>query len=266
MKTKVPYLPILITVFLLSLLIAIIPFTGKKERPEEEKAAGKESGRGEISSSSIITDAIKAHGGPEALGAMRTVRMKTASVLLTEGREHAEESAFYRFPDGMRSEARIGNDTYIQAYFRGAAWIMEKMEVQDADPGTSEFLRRSLKHFPNFLLAAVDPAAVTLMRGSSFIEGEALHTISVIDTESDETVLCISPDDYLVRRMEYSVFAGVTEEHVRLDLTDFHQHAGVVLPHKVNITMNGMLVQETNVLGYELNLPLPDSLFEKPRR
>lgn len=266
MKTKVPYLSILITVFLLSLLITIIPFTGKKEQQEEEKTSGEQSGEGEISSSGIITAAIKAHGGPEVLGTMRTLRMKTASVLLAEGRERAEESAFYRFPDGMRSEARIGNDMYVQTYFRGAAWIMEKGEVQEADRGTREFLRRSLKHFPNFLLAAADPAAVTLMRGTSFIEGKALLTISVIDTESDETILCISPDDFLVRRMEYSVFAGVTEEHLRLDLADFHQHAGVVLPYKVDITMNGMLVQETNVLEYELNLPLPDSLFEKPRR
>lgn len=265
MKTKVPYFSILIAVFLLSLLIAIIPFSGKKERREETKIREEpDATRADLSATDILSSAIKAHGGADALRGLRSVRMRTASTLLAESGEKAEENAFYRFPDAMRSEANIGGAIYIQAYFHGSAWIMSDGKVRDADPGTTEFLRRSLKHFPSYLLTAVDPSAVTLMRGTSFTEGKSLHTIAVIDAESDETVLCISPEDFLVKRMEYSIFAEVTEEHVRLDLSDFRQESGVILPYKVDITVNGVHVQETNVRHYDLNIPLPDSLFEKP--
>lgn len=266
MKTKVPYISILITVFLLSLLIAIIPFSEKKGLPEEKQAPSKQGATGrELSASGIITESLRAHGGADLLAALRSLGMRASSVLLGQGQEVAEESAVYRFPEGMRSEAKIGNDVYVQGYFRSTAWTRTGGEVRDADTGTTELLRRSLKHFPNILLYALDPAAVTLMRGTTFIDGKPYHTLSIIDAESDETILCISAEDFLIHRMEYSVFAGVTEELLRLDFRDFRAHAGVSLPHQVDITMNGMRVQETKIDKYELNLPLPDSLFEKPR-
>jgi len=263
---KAPYIYILIAILALTILVLILPFTKSRQSgdkpPAVSPAALEEPGEQDIIT--ILEKSLKAHGGRDALSSVRSLKMNTSSDLGPEEEEKILEEAFYRFPDQMKSEARIGKDLFVQAYDRGNVWVMEKDSVYQGDMRTAEILRRSLKHFPFFLLQAVDTTSLVLAKDRSFIDGEPYYTVLVIDRDADETTMLISPDTFLLRRMDYPVFAGETEEHLRLDFLDYSETGGVQLPRRVNIFIGGNLVQETKVLTYELNPQLSDSLFEPP--
>ncbi|MFQ6102894.1 MAG: hypothetical protein ACE5OP_01210 [Candidatus Glassbacteria bacterium] len=267
-KSKAPYLYVLFAALLISLLIFIIPFTEKKEPPGRQSVSeeGVESKTNalDLSAYNILIRAEGAYGGSKTISSLKAIQMNTTSLLKSEGGETATEKAYYRFPNRMRSEAHIGAETYIQAYDNGMAWVMENGVVSDGDLRTREILRKSLKHFPNFLIQATDSASLAMIKGKSFIEGKPHYMIYVIDPDSDEFTLWIAMEDFLVKRIDYPVYAGTTEEHMRLDFLSFREKKGLKLPYKVNIFLNGILVQETTVLDYEINPSLPDSLFEKP--
>lgn len=265
-KLTAPYLYILIAILFLTVLILVLPFTGSKESGDESVLVtpGDEEAPDDKSTIGLLMQAIEAHGGEEAISSIRSVRMSTSSYLGPGEEEDVLEEALYRFPDQMKSLARIGDTTYIQTYDRGTSWVMEGDSLFRGDMRTMEILRRSLKHFPFFLLEAIDSTSLVLAKDRSFVDGEPYHTVYVIDRDSDETTILISPDDFLIRRMDYPIFAGETEEHMRLDFLEYKKSGGVQLPHKVLIYIGGNLVQETKVLTYEMNPELADSLFEFP--
>jgi hypothetical protein len=266
-KAKVPYLHILFTVIILTILILIIPFTGQREAPDEFTTDVEDtlSEKSEPTASDILTKVLQAHGGIEKISSIRSIKMTTTSLLGPEKNEYADEAAYYNFPDQMRSEAKIGTDTFIQTYSHGSAWLSENDIVGEADLRTLEILRRSLKHFPNFILQASDSVAIVMIKSKSFIEGKPHYTVFVIDKDSDETTLWIAFDDFLVKRMDYPVFAAETEEHMRLDFSDYRETGGIQFPHSVDIHMNGVLVQQTTVLSYDVNPPVPDSSYFVPQ-
>ena len=265
-KTKVPYLYILIAILLLTVLILIIPFTGRREEPDairqtQEETSGPET---QPTARSILLTALDAHGGMKSISSLNSLKMTTTSSLGPDGRESARETAFYSFPGKMKSEASIGDNTYVQSYNEGSAWYVENGVASPGDRRMIEFLRRSLKHFPNFLIQATDSTAITMIKGKSFIDGKPPYIVYVIDGESDETTLWIDLDELHVSRMDYPVFAGEVEEHVRLDLLDYRKTDGILLPYRVRLYMNGLFAQETTILTYEINPGLNDSLFVSP--
>jgi len=265
-KSKATYFYILIAILFLTILVYVLPFTGLREPGDKSAVDTPDTGikSSEQSAVNILRKALDAHGGRDKISGIRSVRMNTSASLGPEESNEILEEAFYRFPDQMKSEARIGQDLFIQAFNRGTVWVVEGDSVFQGDMRTIEILRRSLKHFPSFLLQAIDSTSLVLTKDRSFINGESYLTIYVIDRDSDETTLLLSPDNFLIRRMDYPVFAGETEEHMRLEFLDYKKISGIQFPHRVNIFIGGLLVQETKVLTYELNPQLPDSLFEFP--
>jgi len=265
-KSSINYAYMLVAAVVLTVLVLVIPLTERVEETGEERAS-KESGEEvmeKLDPAEIISRSIEAHGGRKKLSTLKTIRMSTSALIGTGKREHAEELAYYRFPDMMRSEARIGNESYVQAYDGERAWLLENGGVVDADARTTELLRRSLKHFPNFLLDAADSNAVLVEKGRSFIGGRPQYRIFVLEEDTDETTLWIDASDLLLRRMEYPIYAGESEEWIRLDFKKFSSVDGIILPYEVDIRVNGMLVQETTILDYRVNVPVADSLFARP--
>ncbi len=264
-RKKIPYFYILVAICLLTILILVLPFTMRESEPPPEVA--EETARepdGELTAGEIIERSREAHGGRKELLSLESVQLRTSSILGTQQAEHAEETAWYLFPDRMRSEARIGSTTFVQVYDRGSSWIREGEEISEADMATTEILRRSLKHFPTFLVRAADSTAIAIMKGRSFIDGKPQYRIHIIEQDADETTLWIDSSDYLLRRMDYPVFAGDAEQHMQLDFDSYEKREGIMLPNEVDLYLNGVLIQQTTVLEYRLNVGVPDTLLQRP--
>jgi outer membrane lipoprotein-sorting protein len=117
--------------------------------------------------------------------------------------------------------------------------------------------------FDNPLLAAAAGRKVSLdYSGDVELDGRTLIKLVAVQNFTATSFVYLEPGSYMmVRRDIVRRRAGKTVS-VRTDYADFRPVAGVLMPHRLTVTVDGKKLNETVIERIEANPEVSDALFK----
>lgn len=205
---------------------------------------------------------VEMSGGRDAVAALKSIKAKGVT------RTEQGELMFLMWaerPNRIRTEVTSGERTIAQGWDgEGEPWT--------ADSKTRRItLLRGLAgdelkldaEFDNPLLAAAAGRPVSLdYAGDAESDGRMLIKLIAVQNFTTNSFVYIDPATYMMvrrdipRRRDGKVFT------VRTDYADFKPVGGVMLPHKMTVSVDGKRLNETEIKSIEANPEISESLFK----
>lgn len=209
--------------------------------------------------------AVKAHGGDAFLNVKQLV-LKGSGQVSQGGLDIPVEAVTLTVaePDRNRTEMKTSFGDIILGSPGGGKgrWISAMGNVQDAPPGGSGggdpigLLRQAMQsNLPLRALPDTDGGKSPLSP-----DGKTLQGFAVTDKQGRETSVYAEADTHLVRRISSQSPIGATD----ILLSDYHATEGVQLPGTLRVVQDGKDVVRFTFTGFEINKPIPASLFARP--
>lgn len=171
-------------------------------------------------------------------------------------------------PDRIRLETRAGERMRVQGFDGVAAW--------EADSGVPGQRGRTMDaavaktfvaaaEFDDPLVAGAGRGFVFEFAGEQVREGRRHLRLLVTRNLTEVFTLLIDATSYLVvARVEQRPGAGGRTTQVVTDWSDFRPVAGVLLAHRIKVSADGRLLQETQIAEIEANPSLGSGEFRPP--
>jgi hypothetical protein len=218
----------------------------------------------------IIDQAIKAHGGEDALTRAQTaVRSSTGAIATGAGKDLPfKDEMTWKLPDRFRLTLDVGPDKthLVTVVTPDKGWQMTGGQVTELSPERLEELREEgyvlwlatlapLKKDAGFELA---PLPETKVSGQPAAGVKVAHK-----GHSDASLYFDKQSGLLVKIERHAREAGLTvdKEYVFSDYKDFD---GIKLPTKQQELLNGKRFTELAGIAYKFPRSVEDSTFAKP--
>jgi hypothetical protein len=209
---------------------------------------------------------IEAIGGEERIKALAALR--ATGEVVAAGKKMRFTLIAAR-PDKVRLETENGGRSLVQAtdgrnppwefdtghwppQYRNMAATVAKTFAADAE-------------FDDPLVGGERRGFVIEFAGEVEVEGKKLLRLLVTHQMTETFALLLDPDTYfVVRRLEdrKNAFAGMS--HIVTQYGDFRPVAGVLLPHRIAMAIDGRAVQETRIDTIDANPEIAPDTFTRP--
>jgi zinc protease len=213
----------------------------------------------------LVDRAVRAKGGLEKLRSIRTVRVKSTTILLqaSGGRVEVPTTVFIRYPGAFRVDAEFPNGTLVQAFNAGEYWVQDSRGSREAPPAIAAEIRTNVQRDTIALLLALVDGKVAAAAAEPIIDGaRRLPTVAAEAPSMRRVTLIFDPDTALLLRQRYAdPTAGVMMEEA---YSDYRPVDGIQVAFRAEIRMDGTPIVERNVRAFEYNVALDPSLFTKP--
>lgn len=213
----------------------------------------------------LVDRAVEAHGGLEALQAVKGVIADADTVLATpDGRMEATTRTYVKYPDHVRVDATVGDVRLVQVYADGRGWMKDPGGVRDAPPVMLDEFRASARRDPLALLvgAATGRYRVSLAPEEGE-EGRVLRVVSVSGEGLPPVRMFIAPDGRLAK-LAYELHADRTIQ-VEERFDDYRPVDGMSLPFQATVVRDGVVVVERTITDLRINPALAADTFARPR-
>lgn len=209
--------------------------------------------------------AVKAHGGDAFLNVKQLV-LKGSGQVSQGGLDIPVEAVTLTVaePDRNRTEMKTSFGDIILGSPGGGKgrWISAMGNVQDAPSGGTGggdpigLLRQAMQNnLPVRALPDTDGGKPILSS-----DGKTLQGFALTDKQGKETRVYAEAETHLVRRISSQSPGGATD----ILLSDYHATEGVHLPGALRVVQDGKEVVRFAFTGFEVNKPVPASLFARP--
>jgi outer membrane lipoprotein-sorting protein len=199
--------------------------------------------------------------GMDAMNKVKTAKIE--AVMSSMGME-MKMTMYEKQPDKIRNEIEMtGMNMQIVTVINGDKGYMINPMMGSSEPTPlDEMTLASAKNqriIGSSIARQMKEGKVSLV-GDSEYEGKAAFKIK-IETEAGPAYMYIDKKDYLVRATEMEVSQMGQTYNTTIKMDDYRDVNGIKLAHKMitNAAGQNMVLSYTKV---EMDIPLPDSLFE----
>ena len=215
--------------------------------------------------SALIDRAVRAKGGVDKLRSIRTVRVRSTTMLLqaSGARVEVPTTVFIRYPGAFRVDAEFPNGMLVQAFNAGSYWVHDGKGSREASPEVAAEIRANVQRDTIALLLALTDGKVPVALAQPVIDGaRRLPTVAAEGPAMRRVTLVFDPDTALLLRQQFAhPTAGTMMEEA---YSDYRLVDGIQVAFKAEVRLAGKPIVERTVRTFEYNVPLEASLFTKP--
>lgn len=217
----------------------------------------------------LVARAVRAKGGLELLRSIRTVKASATMTLLDapSGRVEIPMTTSISYPGGFRVDAETPAGPLVQAFNNGEFWVDEgRRGARSAPAAFADEIRGNVQRDSIPMLLALADGRLSATRLPDVTEGgRALKVLEVKGAGMRPIRVMFDPETALIVRQRLSGAAGgagggVTEEA----FSDYRDVSGLKVAFRATVYRNGAPVLERVLRSFEVNVPLPATLFTKP--
>jgi hypothetical protein len=219
----------------------------------------------------VVEEAIKAHGGADALGKMRTVVRKSAGRMTVDDKEvlFADESTV-QLPERWRVEAEL----------RAGEQKLHLLQVVNDDKGwqstggaVAELSAERLKELhedgyarwlTTLLPLTKDPSLRLVPLPEMKVNGEPARGVKVSSKGHADVSLYFDKQSRLLVKMERQALEGGAPVAREETYTGYKEFDGVKLPTKIVQTADGKTLNEITEAAYKFPPKVEETTFAKP--
>ncbi|MBI1750417.1 MAG: outer membrane lipoprotein-sorting protein [Acidobacteria bacterium] len=214
----------------------------------------------------VISKNIQAHGGPDKLKAVRSMRL-SGRMTLGQGLE-APITIEVKRPMQLRMEFTFQGMTAVQAYDGAMGWqIMPFMGKEDPEPLSADDLKevREQADLEGPLMEYKAKGHQVELMGKETVEGTECYKLKLTRKEGDVSFIFLEADSWLEIRMTARRMVRGNELEIETSLGDYKEVQGLILPHVTEFGRKGSpQKQKISIDKIELNVALDDARFKMP--
>jgi zinc protease len=222
--------------------------------------------RGADSASALVDSMIAAKGGLDTLRHVGGIKAVTrAGIATPNGEIEAESTTYLAYPDRVRVETKLPNETVVQVFDGTRAWVQAGGITRDVPEQEVRELRATLRRDTlRLLLAARDG----LLKARSLpdardADGKRLRVVELSGRDFEPLVLYVDPATALVMKQSY-VVGGPGQPLIEEFFSDYKPVNGVQIAFSAAVSRAGERVLERRVTDISINPPLEPALFQRP--
>ena len=209
---------------------------------------------------------LEAIGGKERVDALGALR--ATGQVFAEGKVVRFTMLAAR-PAKLRLETESNGRTLVQATDSAEpAWEMDTATKPAKSRAMDDGVARKFvadAEFDDPLVGGAARGYVFDFAGEMTIEGRKFLRVLVTHRLTDSYSLLIDDDTYFIAmRLEQRMTAGGRKTQVVTHYEDFRPVNGVLIAHKITVSVDGNVSQQTKVLRIEPNPILTDGSFRRP--
>lgn len=211
----------------------------------------------------IVQAALAAHGGREAVAAVKDMKLKTQLLVPTpQGDMPLGGSVSLRFPDRFKMVMQSPIGAMTQVYDGTAGWVQTPQGVKELKGGELEEVRQTLAgHWMPLLLALADGKVAAYFFRSEELNGRPVDVLLLPAAQGEPSLLSFDAETHrVVRQARPAGGAVITEVY-----EDFKEVDKVIFPHRwVTTEPSGDKGMEVKVTEAKFNVGLADKDFARP--
>ena len=232
----------------------------------------------------VLDDAIEAHGGLEALRAIKDFTLKEKGKIHARYQSPSPEPPFVSgtseetlIVDNERvllfddlKTANVGFKNWVQTVIKGTEGqtfdMWSKTVTPIVNPSLNNF-RGQIRRLPPFvLLEALDRAATLRWVGEDEIDGKKQRVVSVIRPDNQQLALSFDAQTNLLTKYDF-LYADpmVGDSIIAQTYTGYRPVGKLKLPSGRVLYNSGGIVQETEFTDLQINTRPADSVFQGPQ-
>jgi zinc protease len=214
----------------------------------------------------VVSRAIAACGGLEALRQVRTIRATAETVMATpEGPLRATTRTFVEYPGRFRVDATLPRGEVVQTYVDGTAWIKDPTGIRDAPaPMRDEFAQSIRRDWVALLLAAIsDKLLGKRLPDDKGLGGRPLHVVELWGEGLSPVRLAIDAETARIAWLSYQATGPGGRATVTESFDDFRPVKGVQFPYMAVVRRDAALVLERRLTDVQVNVTFPPAFFQK---
>jgi len=214
----------------------------------------------------VVSRAIAACGGVEALRQVRTIRATAETVMATpEGPLRATTRTSVEYPGRFRVDATLPRGEVVQTYVDGTAWIKDPTGIRDAPtPMRDEFAQSIRRDWIALLLAAIsDNLAGKRLPDDKGLGGRPLHVVELWGQGLSPVRLAIDAETARIAWLSYQATGPGGRATMTESFDDFRSVKGVEFPYMAVVRRDAALVLERKLTDVQINVTFPPAFFQK---
>jgi len=214
----------------------------------------------------VVSRAIAACGGLEALRQVRTIRATAETVMATpEGPLRATTRTFVEYPGRFRVDATLPRGEVVQTYADGTAWIKDPTGIRDAPtPMRDEFAQSIRRDWIALLLAAIsDNLMGKRLPDDKGLGGRPLHVVELWGEGLSPVRLAIDAETARIAWLSYQATGPGGRATMTESFDDFRSVKGVQFPYMAVVRRDAALVLERKLTDVQVNVTFPPAFFQK---
>jgi hypothetical protein len=224
---------------------------------------------GNLVQAQSLDDILKEHFsaiGQDSLLKVNTQRLKAKMV---QGGVEIPIIQLAKRPNKVRVEGTFQALTFVQTFNGKEGWAVNPFAgVTDPQPMPEDALK-SMKYqsdIDGMLWNWKDKGYTVTYDGKEDMEGTPCYKIKVVTKEGDTFTYYIDSDSYIILRTNSKIKIMGNESEADSYYSNYMHIHGMAVPGKVENKVHDQLMGTIVIDTLDLNMVLPDSLFEKPTK
>lgn len=174
---------------------------------------------------------------------------------------------YQKRPDKARLEAEIQGAKFIQVYDGENGWSIQpwtgSLEPQDMGEDETKSMKQMGDIDGDLYNWKEKDFQLTLI-GEDDMEGTAVFKLKLVKPDGDEYIYFMDVENFVVLRVDAKIMMQGTQIESSSSFSNFKPVSGIVMPFSIEQEINGQLVMQIVFDSVELDVEIPDSMFEKP--
>jgi hypothetical protein len=224
---------------------------------------------GNLVQAQSLDDILKEHFsaiGQDSLLKVNTQRLKGKII---QGGVEIPIIQLAKRPNKVRVEGTFQALTFVQTFNGKEGWAVNPFAgVTDPQPMPEDALK-SMKYqsdMDGMLWNWKDKGYTVTYDGKEDMEGTPCYKIKVVTIEGDTFTYYIDSDSYIMLRTNSKIKIMGNESEADSYYSNYMHIHGMAVPGKVENKVHDQLMGTIVIDTLDLNMVLPDSLFEKPTK
>ncbi len=217
----------------------------------------------------LIRRSLEAYGGIDLIKKIKGLRLESTIILHRNSPDPMQGRSveYYRFPDRLRTEIKIGMRAKTHIYDGLNAWTIEGEWHVPGEDFVAEGLRTSIKNVPILLLQeALDEQSILQAIVLDKMDGRVVFVVPFNDSGGSQYWLWFNSESYLLERLDYTLITSRGPSAMQVRFENYREFDGIQTATLITFYSGGSITQETRVEKAAYNPELPESLFSVPKR
>lgn len=213
----------------------------------------------------IVAKNLKAKGGAEKWKSVSSVRM-TGRITL-QGKE-LPMVVYAKRPNMSRQEFTIQDRKIVQAFDGATPWMINPMtgDTPQEIPGPQADLARSDADFDGALMDYKAKGHVVELVGKEKVGTADVYHLKITKKGGHVQDIYLDAESGIELKTTTEMPGGGMKQTLETEMSDYKAIDGIMIPHTIKQSLNGMPVAQMTIEKVEFNAPLDDALFRMPKK
>lgn len=215
----------------------------------------------------LIRRSLEAYGGIERIKGIRGLQVESTIILYRNRPDPLTGTSveYFRFPDRLRAEVRVGFQPRTHIYDGLNAWTIIGDKPEKSPDYVAEGMRTSIKTTPILLLQeALDERSILDDIVLDKLDGKQVLVVPFNDSSGAQYWLWFNSESFLLERLDYTIITSQGSSVIQVKIEKYQEIDGIQTASEITFLKNGSITQETRLVKATYNPDLPDSLFTVP--